>query len=111
MDVSLLTTSAPVPNVKPIICDVMSGAAFDYVGMDVRANFCDSRLKSAELFGSLASRTRFTHSCAAFNCILQPNGNSYRRHIRQLIGPVVSDKPVKSREHKAVCLKTEVIGE
>ena len=50
----------------------------------------------AELFDSLAGRTRFTHHfCAVFNCILQPTGSNERRPIRQICGPVASDNRVK----------------
>ena len=51
--------------------DVISGAALNYVSIDVLAKFGYSRL-----FDSLASLTCFTHFCAVFNCILQPTGGS-----------------------------------
>ena len=52
--------------------NVISGAAVGWVGVDVRVKFDDSTLNSAELFDSLAGRTRFAHFCAVFNCIVQP---------------------------------------
>ena len=61
--------------------------------MHVCASFDES---VAELFDSLASRTRFTHHlCAVFNCILQPTGKKTNDVICSFVEPVVPDNPVK----------------
>ena len=49
--------------------DVISGMAVESVSMGVRATV-------AELFDSLAGRTRFMHFCTAYNGILKPTEKS-----------------------------------
>ena len=53
--------------------DGKSGVALGYVGTDVCANVGDFRLNSGQII-RLFGRTRFTHFCAVFSCILRPTG-------------------------------------
>ena len=54
--------------------DVISGEVVDKGGTYVLVKYGDSTV--TELLDSLAGRTRFTHFCEVFNCILRQNGNS-----------------------------------
>ena len=46
------------------------------VGMDVRVKLGDSMSKSGRIIQLYAGRTRFTHFCTVFNCVLQPTEGS-----------------------------------
>ena len=66
------STNAEMPNAG----DDISGMASDYVGVDVPAGLCDSRLKVAELLDPLWP-DRFAYFCAVFNNIFQPTRRSW----------------------------------
>ena len=51
-------------------------------------------VKLVKLFDFLSGWTRFAHTCAVFNNILQPNGSSL---CGKFVGPIVLDKYVKLR--------------
>ena len=70
--------------------DVVSGVAVNYVGMDVPAKFGDARLNSG--------RTRFTHFCTVFNCLLQPTGRASDVICGIFGRPTVPDKRLTFRD-------------
>ena len=52
---------------REVAGDVISGAALVYVGVDVHANFGDSRLKSGRIIRLFDRSDPFTRFCAVFN--------------------------------------------
>ena len=60
-----------------------------------------------------ASRTRFTHFCVVFNCILQLTGKAVDVISSRFVEPIVRDPPVKFRDLRWNCsreIPPEAVG-